>query len=62
MQRNEYAASNHVALDFGGPDHPTQSGAACRREVEVSARILLKELLERLCFVRGEIVHQDVIS
>ena len=50
-----------IAFDLGKPDLDlVEPGRVRGREVESDSRMLLKELADRLSFVCGEIVEDDV--
>jgi hypothetical protein len=51
----------HIVLDLGEPDLDlVEPGRVSGREVKPDSRMLLEELADRLSFVRGEIVEDDV--
>src|ERR1035437_9466755 len=59
--RGEDAARNDLAFDLGEPDLDlVEPGRVSGREVKPDPRMLLEELADRLSFVRGKIVEDDV--
>ena len=59
--RGEDAACDDLAFDLGEPDLDLiEPGRVRGREVKPDSRMLLEELADRLSFVRGEIVEDDV--
>src|ERR1035438_955657 len=59
--RGEDAARDDLAFDLGEPDLDlVEPGRASGREVKPDSRMLLEELADRLSFVRGKIVEDDV--
>src|ERR1035437_8043476 len=59
--RGEDAACDDLAFDLGEPDLDLiEPGRVRGREVKPDLRMLLEELADRLSFVRGEIVEDDV--
>src|ERR1019366_5684505 len=59
--RGEDAARDDLALDLGEPDLDLiEPRRVSGREVKPDSRMLLEELADRLSFVRGEIVEDDV--
>src|ERR1700688_82021 len=59
--RVEDAARDDLAFDLGEPDLDlVEPGRVRGREVKPDSRMLLEELADRLRFVRGEIVEDDV--
>jgi len=59
--RGEDAACDDLAFDLGEPDLDlVEPGRVSGREVKPDSRMLLEELADRLSFVRGEIVEDDV--
>src|ERR1017187_10492420 len=59
--RGEDAARDDLAFDLGEPDLDlVEPGRVSGREVKPDSRMLLEELADRLSFVRGKIVEDDV--
>lgn len=59
--RGEDAPRDDLAFDLGEPDLDLiKPGRVSGREVKLDSRMLLEELADRLSFVRGEIVEDDV--
>jgi len=59
--RGEDAACDDLAFDLGEPDLDLiEPGRVRGREVKPDSRMLLEELADRLSFVGGEIVEDDV--
>ncbi len=59
--RGEDAARDDLAFDLGESDLDlVEPGRVSGREVKPDSRMLLEELADRLSFVRGEIVEDDV--
>ena len=59
--RGEDAACDDLAFDLGEPDLDlVEPGRVRGREVKPDSRMLLEEIADRLSFVRGEIVEDDV--
>jgi len=59
--RGEDAPCDDLAFDLGEPDLDLiEPGRVSGREVKLDSRMLLEELADRLSFVRGEIVENDV--
>src|ERR1035437_3515223 len=59
--RGEDAARDDLAFDLGEPDLDlVEPGRVSGREVKPDSRMLLEELADRLSFVGGEIVEDDV--
>ena len=59
--RGEDAARDDLAFDLGEPDLDlVKPGRVGGREVKPDSRMLLEELADRLRFMRGEIVEDDV--
>ena len=59
--RGEDAPCDDLAFDLGEPDFDLiEPGRVSGREVKPDSRMLLEELADRLSFVRGEIVEDDV--
>src|SRR6266566_143049 len=59
--RGEDAARDDLAFDLGEPDLDLiEPRRVSGREVKPDSRMLLEELADRLSFVRGEIVEDDV--
>jgi hypothetical protein len=59
--RGEDAARDDLAFDLGEPDLDlVEPGGVSGREVKPDSRMLVEELADRLSFVCGEIVEDDV--
>src|SRR5260370_22419572 len=59
--RGKDAAGDHLAFDLGKPDLDlVEPGRVSGREVKPDSRMLLEEIADRLSFVCGEIVEDDV--
>ena len=59
--RGEDVPCDHLAFDLGEPEFDlVEPGRVSGREVKPDSRMLLEELADRLSFVRGEIVQDDV--
>ena len=59
--RGEDAPCDDIGFDLGEPDLDLiEPGRVSGREVKPDSRMLLEELADRLSFVHGEIVENDV--
>src|SRR5260370_24969869 len=59
--RGKDAAGDHLAFDLGQPDLDlVEPGRVSGREVKPDSRMLLEEIADRLSFVCGELVEDDV--
>ena len=59
--RGEDTACDDLAFDLGEPDlNLVEPGWVSGREVKPDSRVLLEELTDRLSFVCGEMVQDDV--